>query len=149
MTAERSPESPPARRPARRNYALLAEALAAVAAASAAIKTAPFKRVARIASRRPSRPRLAEPGEVLALRRAVETWARRAPWRVVCFQQGLALQMLLRRRGIASTLHYGIAQEDALKAHVWVSVAGETAIGGEEAPRFTEIACFPPHGDGA
>jgi hypothetical protein len=31
-----------------------------------------------------------------------------------------------------------------LKAHVWLSVGGETVIGGEEAPRFREIACFPP-----
>jgi hypothetical protein len=132
------------RRPPRRDYLLLAEALAAVAAASAAIKAMPFKRVGRFASRPPARPRPAEPGEIESLRRAVLAWARRAPWRVVCFQQALSLQILLRRRGIASTLHYGIAQEDTLKAHVWLSVGGETVIGGEEAPRFREIACFPP-----
>ncbi|HEX8191837.1 MAG TPA: lasso peptide biosynthesis B2 protein [Allosphingosinicella sp.] len=132
----------------RRNYALLAEALAAVAAASAAIKAAPFKTVGRFASRRPARPRQAAPGEIAALKRAVLAWARRTPWRVVCFQQALALQILLRRRGIASTLHYGIAQEDVLKAHVWLSVNGDTVIGGEEAPRFREIACFPPAAGG-
>lgn len=137
-------EHPIRRRRGLADYSLLAEALAAVAAASLAIKTAPFKRVAAFASRAPARPRPAAPGEVARLRRAVQAWARRrAPWRIVCFQQALALQILLRRRGIASVMHYGIAQRDALKAHVWLSVDGETAIGGEDAPRFTEIARFP------
>jgi len=139
-----SAQAPLQRRRPRRDYLLLGEALAAVAAASAAIKAMPFKRVGRFASRAPTRPRLAAPGEIASLKRAVLAWARRTPWRVVCFQQALALQILLRRRGIASTLHYGIAQEDMLKAHVWLSVGGETVIGGEEAPRFREIACFPP-----
>jgi hypothetical protein len=134
------------RRRPRRDYRLLAEALAAVAAASVAIGAAPFRTVGRFASRQPADPRAPAPGEIDRLRRAVLAWARRAPWRVVCFQQALALQILLRRRGIASTLHYGIAQEDALKAHVWLSVEEEIAIGGEEAPRFTQIACFPPRG---
>jgi hypothetical protein len=125
------------------DYALLAEALAAVAAASLAIRLLPFRRVGALASRRPRRPRPAEAGEIARLRRAVQAWARRAPWRVVCFQSALALQMLLRRRGIPSVLHYGIAQKEELKAHVWLSAAGEIAIGGEDAPRYTEIARFP------
>ena len=141
-----SAQAPIQRRRPRRDYLLLAEALAAVAAASAAIKAAPFKSVGRFASRLPAKPRPAAPGEIAALRRAVLAWARRAPWRVVCFQQALALQILLRRRGVASTLHYGIAQEDVLKAHVWLSVGGETVIGGEEAPKFREVARFPPPG---
>jgi hypothetical protein len=142
-----SAQAPTRRRRPRRDLLLLAEALGAVAAASAAIRAMPFKSVGRLASRMPAVPRAAEPGEIAGLKRAVLAWARRAPWRVVCFQQALALQILLRRRGIASRLHYGIAQEDALKAHVWLSVNGETVIGGEEAPRFAEIACFPPRGE--
>lgn len=127
----------------RRDYALLAEAFAAVAAASLAIRLAPFRKVGAYASRPPRVSRSAAPGEIARLRRAVLAWRRRAPWRIVCFQQALALQILLRRRGVASVLHYGIAQEDALKAHVWLSVGGEVVVGGEEASRFTEIAQFP------
>lgn len=140
MTIER----PIPRRRSLADHKLLAEALAVLAVASLAIKAAPFRRVGELASRRPKRERRAAPGEIARLRGAVRAWARRTPWRAVCFQQALALQMLLRRRGVASVLHYGIAQEDALKAHVWLSVDGEIAIGGEEAPRFTEIARFPP-----
>jgi len=58
--------------------------------------------------------------------------------------RGLAVHVMLRRRGIASFLHYGVAQSDALKAHVWVSAAGRDVIGGEEAAGFTRLATYPP-----
>ena len=63
----------------------------------------------------------------------------------MCFQRGLALHLMARRRGVASVLHYGVAQDPAegLAAHVWVSVDGHTVIGGEQAPRFTCLARFP------
>lgn len=126
------------------DYAIYAESLAAVAAASLAIKAAPFKKIGAFASRPPRKTRAADPAEIVQLRRAVQAWGRRTPWRVVCFQSALALQMLLRRRGVPATLHYGISQAEALKAHVWLSVAGEIVIGGEEAVRYTEVAAFPP-----
>jgi hypothetical protein len=132
------------RRRGARDYLRFAEALAAAAAASLMIRLLPFRTVGAYAARLPRRRRPADGAEVARLRAAVRGWGRRAPWRLVCFQQALALQMLLRRRGVASTLHYGIAREEELKAHVWLSVAGETVIGGEDAPRFTEIARFPP-----
>jgi hypothetical protein len=52
---------------------------------------------------------------------------------------------MLRRRGYASLLHYGVAQEETkgLSAHVWVSVDGQTVIGGEEAPKFICLATYP------
>jgi hypothetical protein len=141
-----------ATRPRRRplgpvNRRLLAEALPALALASLAVKLAPFRRVAAWASRR-GRGGAVQLDEA-ALRKArwaVEAWARRVPWRAVCFQKGLALHWMLRRRGVASVLHYGVAQEPAtgLKAHVWVSVAGRPVIGGEEAVGFACLATFPP-----
>lgn len=82
--------------------------------------------------------------EVERVRSALLGWSRRVPWRVVCFQQGLALHWMARRRGIASVLHYGVAHDPAgLAAHVWVSVDGRIVIGGEEAPRFACLAYFP------
>jgi hypothetical protein len=52
---------------------------------------------------------------------------------------------MLRRRGIASVLHYGAAQrpEKGLSAHVWVSVGSRIVTGGGEAPRFVRLASFP------
>ena len=80
------------------------------------------------------------------VRWAVQAWARHVPWRAVCFQQGLALHWMLRRRGVASVLLYGVAKRggEGLAAHVWVDVDGATVIGGEEAPNFVCLARFPP-----
>jgi hypothetical protein len=62
----------------------------------------------------------------------------------VCIESALALRAMLSRRGVASTLHYGIRNdEDAgLKAHVWLSLDGRILIGGETAEQFTEVATF-------
>ena len=111
-----------------------------------AIRLLPFKRVAASAARE---PRAVAPGDAAAVRDAcwaVEAAARRVPWRTVCFQKGLALHWMLRRRGVASVLHYGVGKGIAgaeIAAHVWISVGGEIVIGGEEAPRFACVATFP------
>jgi hypothetical protein len=147
-----------AHRPRRRplgaaNRRLLVEALPALALASLAVKLAPFRRVAAWASRwGRGGGGGADEAFLRKARWSVDAWARRVPWRTVCFQKGLALHFMLRRRGIASVLHYGVRQEAeaGLKAHVWVTVDGRFAIGGEEAPGFACLATFPPgEGGGA
>lgn len=147
------PPSAPLTRFARlswRDRMLLAEALATLAAASAAIALLPFRRIVAWVSR--GRPAEHGRGADLArLRWAVEACSRRVPWRAVCFQSALCLHIMLRRRGVASQMHYGIAarEEEGIKAHVWLSVGGATVIGGEEAPNFTCVASFPPGPAGA
>ena len=134
--------------PGRRNlsdWLLLAEALAALALASLAIALLPFRRVAAMASAWERKPANSDSETVRRVRGAVQSWGRRVPWKAVCFQRGLALHWMLRRRGIRSVLLYGVRhQEDGLSAHVWVDVDGETVIGGEEAPGFACLARFPP-----
>jgi hypothetical protein len=134
------------------NRRLLAEALPALVLASLAVKLAPFRRVAAWARGRGGDGGVQMDEAMLRKARwAVEAWARRVPWRAVCFQKGLALHWMLRRRGVASVLHYGVAKEEGagLKAHVWVSVAGRPVIGGEEAGGFACLATFPPQERGS
>jgi hypothetical protein len=141
--------SAPPRRRARRGTSdllLLAEGLATLAGASVAIRLLPFRRVAAAASRGAAAPGPApDDARMRKLRWAVEAWGRRAPWRAVCFQRGLALHIMLRRRGIDSRLHYGVSPtgKAGLSAHVWISVGGRTWLGGEEAGRFALLATFP------
>jgi len=127
---------------------MLAEALAALALASLAIALLPFRRVAAFASPAgPGRARI-DSETVRRARSAVTGWSRRVPWRAVCFQKGLALHWMLRRRGIPSVLLYGARRDgEGLAAHVWVDVGGETVIGGEEAPDYACLARFPPDSD--
>ena len=131
----------------REDRLLLAEAAGALLLASLAIRILPFRKVAEAAASAPaslaSEP--IDPREIRRVRWAVEACSKRLPWRTVCFQKGLALHKLLQRRGVASALHYGVANdaERGLTAHVWVSHGGEAIIGGEEAGRFTCLATFP------
>jgi hypothetical protein len=133
------------------DVALLVEALVMLAAASAAVRLLPFRRVTRLASA----PRSgATPGGGDAPRtsrqvgRAVQAWARRVPWRAVCFQIGLATHWMLRRRGLDSVLHYGVGRDgdDALAAHVWVTLDGRVVVGEHEAAQFACLARFPAQG---
>ncbi len=126
---------------------LLAEAAAILAVASVAIQLLPFRRIVSALARKGSGPvdGTRSSKEIARARWAVEACARRLPWKIVCFQKGLAMQMLLHRRGIATALHYGVAQdqERGLSAHVWVTYEGEAIIGGDRAAEYTCLATFP------
>lgn len=127
---------------------LVAEAGVSLTAASLIIAFLPFRAVTKLAAKLGEGKRVPateQRDQAHGCRWAVEKCARRLPWRAVCFQQGLALQMMLRRRNLSSVLHYGVAQsKNGLKAHVWISVAGEVVLGGETAQSFAELASFPP-----
>jgi len=74
---------------------------------------------------------------------AVRRTSIRLPWRSVCFHRGIAAHQMLRRRGIASTLHYGVNPKENLAAHVWVTACGKPVVGVREAAGYTQIAVFP------
>jgi hypothetical protein len=128
-----------------RRLPLLIEALTMLTLASLLIAILSFRRVAALsASRMHQMP--ATPAQAQAIARALAAWGWRVPWRAVCFQQGLAAQMMLRRRGLAAALHYGAASDEngQLTAHVWVRSGTVDVTGCEEAGRFGLLAVFPP-----
>lgn len=129
-----------------RDLVRFAEATAALIAASAAIKLLPFRVLVRTMGVGGRRGGLVTKRDAVAeLRRGVERASRRLPWRTLCFQQGLALHWLLRRRGARSRLHYGLRRgADRLSAHVWVSLDGEILIGEEAEDPHVCVATFPP-----
>ena len=83
--------------------------------------------------------------EACEISRAIARAARYVPFRVVCLQQAFAALLMLRRRGLAATVHLGLAREfgaSALKAHAW-SCCGEVPVTGVEAAQgFVAIAAF-------
>ena len=133
----------------RREKLLLLEAAFWLAVATFAIATLPFGYLGRLAvfpvrGQAPlQQTRLAQARRV---RCAIISCARRLPWRAKCFQQGLAAQFMLRRRGIPSVLYYGAAPDDrrGLSAHVWVRDCDVDVIGGEIASRYAVLMTFPP-----
>jgi len=72
---------------------------------------------------------------------AVSAAARHSPVEFVCFPQALAGYWMLRRRGVAATLVYGVARSQTaeLQAHTWLSVGESIVLGGETAERFTPM----------
>ncbi|MES2339450.1 MAG: lasso peptide biosynthesis B2 protein [Pseudomonadota bacterium] len=131
-----------ARRPDERRA--LAEAYATLVAATLVVRFAPFRRIAAIAARPVTAPAPSDPADTVAtIAWAVTAAARRARFRAVCIERGLAAQAMLRRRGVPTALHYGVAKRgDDLTAHVWVCWNGQDVVGGDEAADFREMAVF-------
>ena len=86
---------------------------------------------------------LAEPALAVArhVRWAVEAATRNSPVSFVCFPQTLAAYVMLRRRGVPSTMVYGIARsaDGELLAHTWLLAGDRTVVGGEGSAQFTPI----------
>ena len=72
---------------------------------------------------------------------AVRAAARHSPVEFVCFPQALAGYWMLRRRGVAATVVYGVARSETaeLQAHTWLSIGDSIVLGGETAARFTPM----------
>ena len=133
----------------RQDRLLLLEATLWMALAGFAISVLPFRQLGLLAARPIRQPEPARQVRLIMVRRvrwAIVTTTRRVPWHALCFQQGLAAQLMLRRRGIPSVLYYGAAQDEqrGLLAHVWVRDGEIDVIGGDLAPRFAVLAMFPP-----
>jgi hypothetical protein len=77
---------------------------------------------------------------------AVNRMASNVPFKAVCLHQAIAAKIMLRRRGVPSALHFGVAPGNApgqgLRAHAWLDAAGAAVTGYPVAGDFTEIACF-------
>lgn len=72
----------------------------------------------------------------VAVGRAIEAVGRRVGFRAVCLQRALAARRMLRRRGIASTVHFGLRRKGGqdraragLGAHAWTTV-GDVVVTG-------------------
>lgn len=79
-----------------------------------------------------------------SLRLAISRAASRAPFRAKCFEQALAAHWMLRRRGLSSTVHYGLSSGgEALRAHVWLASGSSVVVGAEAMSEFSEVARWP------
>lgn len=134
----------------RRELLLLVEAVCGLAVAGLTLKLRPFARIARDLTRSAAKRPAGNPDRMSKrVRWAVLSASKRVPWRSVCFDQAIAAQRMLGRRGIAADLVYGVRQtEQGLDAHVWLRLAdGQVVVGGEQAGQFRPIALFRPGQD--
>jgi hypothetical protein len=136
-----------------RRRALVAEAVLCLLLARLALLFIPFPRLARRLGRfvpPDEARRLAAAPSARGAQAAAEIgWtvtraARYVPFRAVCLPQAMAARVMLRRRGVASVMHFGAAKGEAkpFDAHAWLDAAGVEVTGYPLANGFAEIACF-------
>lgn len=122
---------------------LLLETFVMLLVASLAIRITPFARLAGLMRKRANGSKTAPASFAAELRRALEAWNRRLPWRTLCFEQGLAAHWILNHSGYASTLYYGASMAGGeLNAHVWVRSGELDVIGCENSADFAILSQF-------
>jgi len=125
---------------------LLLEAFCYLVLARAAVSLLPFGRLLRWIGA-PSEPAVEEVTieTIQSVRWAVAVAVRRlAPW-AVCLPQAIAGHWMLRRRGIASVVCFGVGRDPAAKlgAHAWLRTADRVVLGERTMTGFAPIAEFP------
>jgi hypothetical protein len=77
---------------------------------------------------------------------AVRTASRYTLWTSGCLPQAIAAKQMLRRRGLPSTVYFGMARtpNGTLRAHAWVR-AGATPVVGGRIVRCTVLGAFADH----
>lgn len=68
----------------------------------------------------------------------------RLPFECVCLPRAMAGHAMLKRRGIASRMHFGAALNKAkpIDAHAWLDASGVRVTGYPVGPDIAEIGCF-------
>ena len=136
---------PRARRLAFGQYERAVEAAAHLIAARGALAVFPFRRIAAWSMRDVRARRLTDTERhcaVADVRWAIDAAAARLPG-MICYPRALAAQQMLRRRGVATTLTYGVCTRDAaLDAHAWLTAGAEGVVGHEVAPCYAAMAYY-------
>lgn len=70
--------------------------------------------------------------------------AKRLPWKSQCLDQAMAVQCMLRRRGLQNTLYFGMTKNQNGKwlAHAWVRSGCTWVIGYHENVSYTVVGTY-------
>lgn len=129
---------------------LLLEAIGWLAIARLAILAVPFRWVARWCGLETAAG-AEEPQESTApalgrIARAVAAAASRTPWESACLARALAVQTMLRRRGLTGALFLGVARGEGdvqrVEAHAWVKSGGKILTGAAGHQRYAVVSRF-------
>jgi hypothetical protein len=126
---------------------LIIEAFCYLATAKAVIHLFPFASLAK-RIKVPAKP-LAGELPLQTIRKVCEAVSiaaqRLAPW-AVCLPQAVAGHWMLRRRGVASVVCFGVGRgsKASFGAHAWLRTSNTIVLGEKAMPGFTPIAEFPP-----
>jgi len=128
--------------------ALLREALAALLQARLALACLPFRRIAAWLGTLGAESAPALPAQhhtaVEEVSWAVQAMAHRVPWDSRCLAQALAAYRLLRRRGLAATVYFGVKREPntPISAHAWVRCGTRIVTGAAGHESYSVLTKF-------
>jgi hypothetical protein len=127
---------------------LLLETLAFLALARMAVLYLPFRWVAAVLGKpeaqTPEHDDLANLRGIRRIASMVRRTSRNVPWTSKCLDQAIAAKILLRRRGIATTVYFGVKNDESgeLDAHAWLRSGTCYVTGGAHRERYTIINTF-------
>ncbi|MDY7031663.1 MAG: lasso peptide biosynthesis B2 protein [Thermodesulfobacteriota bacterium] len=75
---------------------------------------------------------------------ALQTASRHLPWKCRCLAQAIAGKMMFKRRGIGSTIYFGVAKDDKenLMAHAWLRCGDLVVTGERDMNQFSVVSTF-------
>jgi hypothetical protein len=76
--------------------------------------------------------------------RSIKKISLYAPFRSMCFEQAMTCKFMLNRRGISSTIYFGVAkdQNQKLRAHAWTRSANLILTGAKGRHLFNVVSTF-------
>ena len=120
--------------------AYLREAMLTLILARLAVRVLPSAKIFAWANRPLRRIRRFATDEAHWTAWAVETMARKSRMEALYLPRALAVHAMLRRRGIASRLCLGVADnQGALLTHAWIEVGQDVIAGGADVSRFARL----------
>lgn len=130
---------------------LLAEATLCLVLARLALIVIPFPRLMRLITRPLRQDELHGTARVQQrnkVRQAIYTMRQRLHDQTTCLHRAIAAQLMLRRRGISSTIYFGAIRQPSgeLTTHAWVQDGAEGVVGYivVQKARYHIVACYPP-----
>jgi hypothetical protein len=134
---------------------LVTEAMAWLGLFRLAIAVLPFRwvvslsRLAPATDTEPPDSSLTDAGSSLTdaghqIRWALQAASAHTPWLSTCLSQSLAGSVMLRRRGVVSTVYLGVGKDQAgeFVAHSWLRGGDTVVIGGAGHESFSIIAAY-------
>jgi hypothetical protein len=137
--------------PTRRKKAIV-EATIWLALARFAVVALPFRWVCRVFGREgdqtPLRDNPIHEWRISVVRWTVYAVASKVPWTSKCLDQAIAAKFMLSRRGIPTTLYFGVKTEEngGLSAHAWLRSGTIDVVGGETRAAYTVVHSFADRG---
>lgn len=126
---------------------LLLEAAVLLGAASIAITILPFRvvgiQIGALMHETPMSNELGALATAKTIRRAVDSAEKNIPVVTTCFSRAVATKVLLRRRGVPTTLYLGVARAgDEVLAHAWLRCGTVTLTGAGVYRKFVPVCWF-------